>query len=82
MGDKGPMFDLEDCEDVDLEKNKTTAEAFVQAKGTKRLRGRGNQAGTRVADPQPKLWHDTAWGKVIVGFLIGGLLIVAKLLLG
>ncbi|WP_413616371.1 hypothetical protein MRB56_08745 [Halomonas cupida] len=82
MADKDPMFDLEDCEDVDLEKNKTTAEAFVRAKGTKRLRGGGNQAGSPVADPQPKSWHETAWGKVTIGLLIGGLLILAKFLLG
>lgn len=82
MADKGPMFDLEDCEDVDLEANKTTSETLVQAKGTKRLRGRGNEAGTPATGSQKKSWHETAWGKVVIGLIIGGVLIAAKLILG
>lgn len=82
MADRGPMFDLEDCEDVDLEANKTTSETLVQAKRTKRLRGRGNEAGTPATDLQIKSWHETAWGKVVIGLIIGGVLIAAKLILG
>lgn len=82
MADKGPMFDLEDCEDVDLEANKTTSEKLVNAKRTKRLRGRGNEAGTSATDSKTKSWHETAWGKVVIGLIIGGVLIAARLILG
>ncbi|MCS6235669.1 hypothetical protein G3495_11110 [Shewanella baltica] len=82
MANRGPMFDLEDCEDVNLVDNKTTSESLVKAKGTKRLTGSGNEAGTNETNVKAKLWHESAFGKVLIGLIIGGILLVARLIFG
>ncbi|MDV6343969.1 hypothetical protein [Nitrosomonas sp. Is37] len=81
MDKKKPMFDLESCEDVDLQENKTSSDSLVKAKNTKQLRAIRNETGINGTKANDAIsWHNTLWGKVILGLFIGGILIVARLL--
>jgi hypothetical protein len=79
MAGNGPMFDLEDCEDVELNNNKTTSDKFLKAKNTKNIKGSGNESSQNTV--ANKSWHETAFGKVVIGLIIGGVLLTAKLIL-
>lgn len=78
MTGNGPMFDLEDCEDVELNDNKTNSDKFLKAKNTKNIKGSGNEPLKNVATN--KIWHETAFGKIVLGLVIGGILLGAKLI--
>lgn len=81
MAGKGPMFDLEDCEDVELNRNKTSSEKLLKAKNTKNIKANDNESLAPTETTQ-KSWHETAWGKIAIGLTIGGILLVIKLAVG
>ena len=38
MGSNNPMFDLEDCEDIELHNNKTSSNTLLKAKNAKSIK--------------------------------------------
>lgn len=74
MSDKGPMFDLEGCEDVELNKNKTTSFKLLKAKDTKSIKAENNQASLS-AKKQSKSWYEKPLGLIAIT-IISGLIVV------
>ncbi len=81
MAGNGPMFDLEDCEDVKLNRNKTSSQKLLKAKNTKNIEANDNEF-LAPAESTQKSWHETAWGKIAIGLIIGGILLAIKLAVG
>lgn len=78
MAGNGPMFDLEDCKDVELNRNITSSEKLLKAKNTKNIKANNNESLAPTETTQ-KSWHETAWGKVVIGLIVGGILLVINL---
>ena len=80
MGNNDPMFDLEDCEDVEFHNNKTSSNKLLKAKNTKNIKASNNESSSKTKAIQ-NIWHETAFGKVIIGLIIGVILLIASLIL-
>ena len=80
MGNNDPMFDLEDCEDVEFHNNKTSSNKLLKAKNTKNIKASNNEYSTKPKRIR-NLWHETALGQGIIGLIIGVILLIAKLIL-
>ena len=79
MGNNNPMFDLEDCEDIELHNNKTSSNTLLKAKKAKSIKASKNESSSKI-NAIRKTWHETAFGKIIIGLVIGVILIIAKLM--
>lgn len=79
MGSNDPMFDLEDCEDVELHNNKTSFGKLLKAKNTRSIKASKNESLSKINTIR-KTWHETALGKIIIGLIIGAILLMAKLI--
>lgn len=77
-----PMFDLEDCENIELYNNKTSSDKFLKAKNTRNIKASKNESLSNTnTNTIQKNWHETAVGKIIIGLIIGIILLIAKLFL-
>ena len=71
MKKNNPMFDIEDSEEIDLTRNETSSEKLLKAKNVKKLKAKDNKAGISNNSKARQFWHETSWGKIIIGCIIG-----------
>jgi len=79
MSSNNPMFDLEDCEDVELNNNKASSDKFLRAKNIRSINANNNESSAKATDIQ-KTWHETVFGKIIIGLIIGIILLITKII--
>lgn len=81
MKDDDPMFDIKDSENVSLTNNEATSDKLLKASNVTNINADNNKAGLLKKNINNHKWHETSWGKIIIGVVIGIILLIIGLLL-